>query len=68
MFPIVGKFTCADKNGSRVTVKTTHSFTKSGTYFTILRVISQREGNAKMPYTRIQNMIRVQVVGSYKQV
>lgn len=33
-----------------------------GTYFTTVRVISQREGDADTPYTRIQNLDRVWVV------
>ncbi|WP_188931497.1 hypothetical protein [Dyadobacter endophyticus] len=61
-FPVAGSFTLVDKKGSRVTLKTTYTFTKPGTYFPTLRVASQRQGNAKTPYTRIQNLGRVRVV------
>ncbi|MEI7585551.1 hypothetical protein [Runella sp.] len=50
-----------EKNG-QASLKTTYKFSKSGTYFPTLRVASQREGDAKTPYTRIQNLDRVRVV------
>lgn len=62
VFPVKGKFTPTDKTGSRVTVKTIYTFAKPGTYFPTLRVASQREGDAKTPFTRIQNLDRVRVV------
>jgi hypothetical protein len=43
-------------------VKATHAFAKPGTYFATLRAISQRQGDAKTPYARIQNLARVRVV------
>nr|WP_295921788.1 hypothetical protein [uncultured Dyadobacter sp.] len=61
-FPDAATFTPTDKTGSRVTVKTTHTFSKPGTYFPTLRVASQREGDGKTPFTRIQNLDRVRVV------
>ncbi len=61
-FPAVGKFTPADKTGSRATLKVTYTFSKPGTYFTTLRVTSQHEGDTKTPYARIQNLDRVRVV------
>ena len=61
-FPMEGKFISTNKTGSHVTLKTTYTFSKVGTYFTTLRVISQREGDAKTPYARIQNLERVRVV------
>jgi len=45
-----------------LTLKTTHSFAQPGTYFPVLRVTSQREGDAKTPYARVQNLGRVRVV------
>ena len=62
IFPIAAKFTALDKTGSRVTITTSYIFAKPGTYFPTLRVASQREGAAKTPYTRIQNLDRVRVV------
>ena len=61
-FPEAGKFTSADNVGSRVTLKTTHTFAKPGTYFTTLRAVSQRLGDVKTPYSRIQIVGRVRVI------
>ncbi len=61
-FPVRAFSHQADKTGSRVTLKTTYTFTKPGTYFPTLRVASQREGDSKTPFTRIQNLDRVRVV------
>jgi len=41
-------------------VKTTYSFTRPGTYFPVLRATSQREGDSKTPYARVQNIDLVQ--------
>lgn len=61
-FPVAGEITPVGKSGSRVTIEATYQFSKPGTYFPTLRVASQRDGNAKTPYTRIQNLDRVRVV------
>jgi hypothetical protein len=61
-FTVAEKFVAPDKTGSRVTLKTTHTFAKPGTYFTTLRVASQRNGDAKTSYARVQNLDRVRVV------
>ena len=61
-FPVVGKFSLPKAKGSQVTLKTTYKFSKPGTYFPVLRVASQREGDAKTPFTRIKNLERVRVV------
>ncbi|HEY2582838.1 MAG TPA: hypothetical protein VGI43_13575 [Mucilaginibacter sp.] len=57
-FPTAKKFT----PNSKIRLKTSHAYSKPGTYFAILRVASQRQGDAKTPYTRIQNLERVRVV------
>ena len=57
-FPVTGQFTAA----TTVTLKTTHTFSKPGTYFCTLRAISQRQGDIRTPYARIQNLGRVRVV------
>jgi len=62
VFPVAGKFATSDKTGSRVTLKTTYAFSKPGTYFPTLRVASQRQGDAKSSFTRVQNLGRVRVV------
>lgn len=63
-FPVVQeiKASNSDGSGTRVTLMTTHAFTRPGTYFPVLRATSQREGDAKTPYTRIVNIGRVRVV------
>jgi hypothetical protein len=61
-FAQAGAFIPVDKTGSRGQVKTSHTFDKPGTYFVTLRVASQREGDPKTPYARIQNLDRVRVV------
>jgi hypothetical protein len=45
-----------------VTLKAAYSFSQPGTYFPVLRATSQREGDPKTPYARIQNLGRVRVV------
>lgn len=45
-----------------VSVKATHSYSQPGTYFPVLRATSQREGDPKTPFGRIQNLGRVRVV------
>jgi len=62
IFPVSAKFTPIDKTGSQATVETTYIFSKPGTYFPTLRVASQRQGDLKTPFTRIQNLDRVRVV------
>jgi hypothetical protein len=61
-FPVAAKIFPANKTGSKATIKTTYQFSKPGTYFPTLRVASQRDGDGKTPYTRIQNLDRVRVV------
>jgi hypothetical protein len=39
-----------------------HTFTPSGTYFPVLRVASERNGNAETLFAKIQNLDRVRVV------
>lgn len=46
----------------KATVTLTHSFAKPGTYFPVLRAASQRDGDARTPFARIQNLDRVRVV------
>jgi hypothetical protein len=53
-----------DSPQTLVHLSTTHSFAKPGTYFTVLRATSQRNGDAKTPFGRIQNIARARVVVS----
>jgi len=52
------------KNSSqeKMTISKIHSFSEPGTYFITLRAVSQRDGNAETPFTRIRNLDRVRVV------
>jgi hypothetical protein len=43
-------------------VKLIHSFDKPGTYFVTLRAASQRDGDARTPFARVQNLGRTRVV------
>ena len=61
-FPIAGKFKLVNKTGSQATLNTTYKFTRPGTYFVTLRAVSQRQGDTKTPFARIQNLDRVRVV------
>jgi len=61
-YSVSGKFKPVDKTGSNVTLKSTYTFSKPGTYFVALRVASQRQGDKKNPYARVQNLGRVRVV------
>jgi hypothetical protein len=38
------------------------NFDGAGAYFPVLRVTSQREGDLKTPFARVQNLGRVRVV------
>jgi hypothetical protein len=48
--------------GSSVDLKASHTYTKPGTYFPVLRAASQREGNPDDAFTRVLNIDRVRVV------
>jgi hypothetical protein len=54
--------TLADTRSPRVKLTATYSFSKPGTYFPVLRVASQREGDPNTPYARVQNIGRARVV------
>lgn len=47
-----------------VSLSTTHAYAKPGTYFAVLRAVSQRQGDANTPFGRIENLARVRVVVS----
>ena len=54
--------TLSDTKSSRVVLTMTYSFSKPGTHFPVLRATSQREGDPKTPYARVQNIGRARVV------
>jgi PKD domain-containing protein len=45
-----------------VQLSATHVFSVPGTYFAVLRAVSQRQGDTQTPYGRIHNIARVRVV------
>jgi hypothetical protein len=51
-----------DKPETLVSLSATFAFAKPGTYFPVLRATSQRQGDMKTLYGRIQNLGRVRVV------
>jgi hypothetical protein len=59
-YPVAAQFKRTDS--SAATLNAIHSFSNPGTYFAVLRAISQRQGDSKTPYARIQNLARVRVV------
>jgi hypothetical protein len=61
-YPSKEKFDFSNNSFSRMTVKANYAFSKPGTYFPALRATSQRQGDFKTRFTRIQNLGRVRVV------
>ncbi len=61
-YPVAEQFDDSNSSFSRVTLKTTYAFSKPGTYFPALRATSQRQGDFKTRFARIQNLGRVRVV------
>lgn len=61
-FPAVSQIKNVQAGGERVTLKMTHAFSKPGTYFPTLLVVSQRQGDPHVPYACIQNLGRVRTV------
>ncbi|MDF1516059.1 MAG: hypothetical protein P1S60_19780, partial [Anaerolineae bacterium] len=63
-FPVVEQLRTPETGevGDRMTLKRTYTFTKPGTYFPVLRAVTQRQGDAETPYARIRNLGRVRVV------
>jgi hypothetical protein len=63
-FEGTGDFTPAEISapGERITVAAAHAYAKPGTYFAVIRVGSQREGNAETAYGRVLNLARARIV------
>lgn len=51
-----------DGAASLARLRVTHSFDQPGTYFPVLRVTSQRQGDTKTAHARVHNLGRVRVV------
>jgi hypothetical protein len=61
-FPVKTENIVFDEEKGFASFKIAHKFNKVGTYFPTLRVASQREGDSKTSFARIQNLDRVRVV------
>ncbi len=65
-FEGIGEFQFKDKinniQDTKIDIKAKHTFTKTGTYFPVVRITTQREGDQKTPYTLIRNIGKVRVV------
>ncbi len=61
-FPVSA--TLPKKPAAKITIGTSTSFAKPGTYFPTIKVASQRNGDTQTPYARIVNLGRVRVVVS----
>ncbi|MBB6634541.1 PKD domain-containing protein [Cohnella thailandensis] len=61
-FPIEGTIVYENEEGSQAVVRATHSFSKPGTYFPVLRAGSSRNGDSEDLYTQVLNLCRVRVV------
>lgn len=60
-----GKFeahTATLRPGRAVKLKGTHSFATPGTYFSVVRVTSQRDGDIRSPFGLVQNLAAVRVI------
>ena len=47
-----------------IRLSASHAYSRSGTYFPVLRAASQRDGDPRTPYGRVQNLARARVVVS----
>jgi hypothetical protein len=52
-YPVAGQLSAS---GASTSVKTIYSYPKAGTDVAALRAASHREGDAKTPYARVQNL------------
>jgi hypothetical protein len=61
-FPVKGEFTNVNDDGTIANVEAKYIFSKPGTYFPVLRVKSNRQGDVNDIYTQVQNLCRVRVI------
>ncbi len=60
-FPEKGEWKLRD-HGQRGTAEAVHTYTKPGTYFGVVRIRSERNGDQSAPYTQLRNIDRVRVI------
>jgi len=61
-YPVKGEFASLSSDGTKAVVKTEYRFTKPGTYFPVLRVRSNRQGDIRDAFTQVKNLSRVRVI------
>jgi hypothetical protein len=64
-FAGIGDFpyrTQASPRAPSETFTTTHKYSKTGTYFAVVRVTARRDGDSTSPYRQILNLARVRIV------
>lgn len=61
-YPVKGEFATMSNDGSFATVEAKYIFKQSGTYFPVIRVKANRQGNANNIFTQVKNLCRVRVV------
>jgi hypothetical protein len=55
-YPVTAQPPATKTSDGAITLKTTHAFSKPGTYFPVVRAMSQREGDARTPHTQVHNL------------
>lgn len=60
-FPVQGELQLYE-DGTKAKVEAAHAYQTPGTYFAVIRVHSERNGNAEDSYTQIKNLCRARVV------
>ncbi len=60
-FPEQGEWTLENNGEKGISVKT-HTYTRPGTYFAVVRVKSERNGDPTQLYTQVRNIDRVRVI------
>lgn len=61
-YPVVESLDSNNSSLSRITLTTTYTFSKPGTYFPVLLATSQRQGDSRTRHCLVQNLSRVRVV------
>jgi hypothetical protein len=61
-YPVKGEFTKMSDDGTIAIAEAKYTFSKSGTYFPVIRVKSNRQGDSSNIFTQVKNLCRVRVV------
>ena len=60
-YPYKGKLELRD-GGQRATIQTEHIYEEPGTYFAVIRVSSERNGDKDSLFTQVRNLERVRII------